>query len=63
MCVMTKRNLSDELIAGVEFLKQQRENELDKLLIERSEKVGQGAIPAEEVRKSIIASLRGNSPE
>ena len=58
---MKKRNLFDELMAGVEFLKQQRENELDKLLIERSEKAGQGAIPAEEVRQSIVESLKENS--
>ena len=55
---MKKRNLSDELMAGVEFLKQHRENELDKLLIERLAEAGQGGIPAEVVRQNIIESLR-----
>lgn len=56
---MKKSNLSGDLMAGVESLKQERGNELDKLLIERLAKVGQGAIPAEDVRKNIIANLRG----
>ena len=57
---MKKHKLFDELMAGagVETLKQEWKSELDKLLIERLAKVGQGVIPAEVVRQNIIESLR-----
>ena len=43
--------------------KRERKAQLDELLIERLAKVGQSSVSSSDVRKNILASLEGNSPQ
>ena len=43
--------------------KRERKAQLDELLIKRLAKVGQATASSSDVRKNILASLEGNSPQ
>lgn len=43
--------------------KRERKAQLDELLIKRLAKVGQATVSSSDVRKNILASLEGNSPQ